>query len=234
MARKTPKTSAVAVAEAPKPKQPRVPVIEVFAPTLNRPEAARRLEVALEGVDVPQGYTMRVNVQRETEPRALTAIVNEAAARSDAEILVVLADHIVPEKDFLLPVAAAFEAKFPDYDGMVGLNIANMEPLPGVREYCFFAVGKAFRGHFPECRIFCPDYYHFSADTELGEYAVSVSRFHYAEDARINTFHVNNGLAPRDETWKASRSRRREDAAVREARQQKRYTWGTGFERVNT
>lgn len=224
-------------APAPDPQEtqapPKVPVIEVLAPTLNRPKEARRLEAALEGVNVPAGYVLRVTIQRETEPRALTAIVNEMVARSDAEIVVVLADHIVPDKDFLVHVAIAFEDRFPDLDGLVGLKIANMDPLPGVREYCFFAAGRKFIERFPDAQLFCPDYYHFYADTELGRGANEAGAFYFAEEARINTFQVNNGRADIDATWRASRSRKKEDDAQNARRRENGLLWGRTFDRVN-
>lgn len=220
------------------PKPEEVPLIEnlllieVVAPTLNRPKEAQRLEVALEGVEVPEGCDLHVTIQRESEPRALTGIVNELVARSDAEIVVVLADHIVPDKHFLVHVVDAFHDFFPDLDGMVGLKIANMDPLPGVREYCFFAVGREFIKRFPGKQIFCPDYYHFYADTELGRFASEADVFRFAEKAEVDTFQVNNGRADIDSTWRASRSRKAEDDATNARRREAGLLWGRTFERV--
>lgn len=219
--------------EAPKPKKSDglAPIlIEVVAPSLNRPMEAQRLEQALAACAIPEGHELKINVQRETEPRSLPLIVNELVAQSEASIVVVLADHIVPKPGLIQAITKAFEGN-PEV-GMVGLNIVNMPPAPGVREYCFFALCRPFIEHFPERQVLCPEYHHFYGDTELGRYASSVDAFYFAEDAEIETHHVNNGLANPDDTWRASRSRKKEDAAIFEKRQAKGLLWGASFERV--
>lgn len=219
--------------EATKPKESArlAPIlIEVVAPSLNRPKEAARLEQALAACGIPEGYELKINVQRETEPRPLPEIVNELVAQSEASIVVVLADHIVPRPDLIEAIAKAFEGR-PEV-GMVGLNIVNMPPAPGVREYCFFALSRTFIEHFPERQVLCPDYHHFYGDTELGRFATQAGAFAFAQDAEIETYHVNNGLAVVDGTWRASRSRRKEDAAIFEKRQANGLLWGASFERV--
>ena len=206
-------------------------LIEVVAPSLNRPQEAQRLEQALAACSVPEGYELKINVRRETQPRALPAIVNELVAQSEAAIVVVLADHIVPKPGLIEAIVRAFEVN-PEA-GMTGLNIVNMPPLAGVREYCFFALSRPFIDHFPGRQVLCPDYHHFYADSELGRYASAAGLFVYAQDAEIETWHVNNGLAEKDETWKASRARKHEDAATWERRQAAGLIWGTSFERMN-
>jgi hypothetical protein len=215
------------------PNNPAPVLIEVVAPSLNRPAEANRLEQALAACTIPEGYELKINVQRETEPRPLPTIVNELVAQSEASIVVVLADHIVPKPNLIEAIAAVFEEHNFEV-GMVGLNIANMEPLPGVREYCFFALNGGFISHFPDRQIFCPDYYHFYGDTELGMFATEVGTFYFAEEARIDTHHVNTGLADPDATWHASRSRKKEDQATFERRQAAGLLWGRTFERVNS
>lgn len=218
---------------APAPKADGLPpiLIEVVAPSLNRPKEAARLEQALAACAIPEGYELKINVQRETQPRALPVIVNELVAQSEASIVVVLADHIVPKPGLIEAVIRAFEGR-PDI-GMVGLNIVNMPPAPGVREYCFFALCRPFINHFPERQVLCPDYHHFYGDTELGNFANGAEAFHFATDAEIETHHVNNGLADQDDTWRASRSRKKQDAETYELRQRKGLVWGKSFERVN-
>lgn len=206
-------------------------LIEVVAPSLNRPKEAARLEQALAACSVPEGHELKINVQRETEPRALPGIINELVAQSEASIVVVLADHIVPRPDLIEAIAKAFEGR-PEV-GMVGLNITNMGPLPGVREYCFFALSRPFINQFPDRQVFCPDYYHFCGDTELGRFASEVGAFAFAPDAQIVTHHVNTGLAVVDDTWRASRSRKTEDLAAFDERKARGLLWGKNFERLN-
>lgn len=203
--------------------------IEYCVPTLNRPDALARLVASIERTDYPH----TLSISHETAPRDLPTIVNELFAASTGDIVVILADHVELSPDTGARIAAAFEEHFPDLDGVVGLHIENMDPLPGVREFCFPAVGRQFIERFHYVQVFCPDYYHFYADTELGLYAMSVDRFHHALDARVINYHFANQTAPMDGTHRASRTRKAEDRATWDARQALGLLWGASFERVN-
>lgn len=201
-------------------------MLEVVFPTLNRPAEAARLVASI-------GNDYLITPSFEEVPRPLTTIVNELVSSSEADIIVVLADHIEVLPGTLRSVERSMEDKFPDFDGMVGLHIMNLAPLAGVREYCFFGVGRKFVDRFPDRHIFCDDYHHFSADTELGEYATKAGKFYFDQHARIKTWHPNAGNAPKDDTWRASRSRLERDKAIRQERQRRGLLWGESFERVN-
>jgi len=207
-------------------------IIEAVCPSLNRPDELARLEASL-----PDGVLWRPGI--ETQPRALTTCVNELVRTSAADVVVVLADHIEVLPGCFDAIADDFTYAFPSLDGMVGLNITNMEPKEGIREYCFFAVGRKFLKRFPVGEdtgvygtIFCPDYYHFSGDTELGEYAHGEGVFCFNEDAEIKTWHPNVGNAKRDDTNRASRVNINQDAEMRCKRKAAGYLWGNTFDLI--
>lgn len=201
-------------------------IIEVVVPSLNRPTELERLRDS-----IPDGVLFTAS--RETEPRALTTCVNELIAKSTGDVVLVLADHVELMDGCIDAVISDFETAYPELDGMVGLNITNMEPRPGIREYCFFAIGRKLIEHFPDNRIFCPDYYHFSGDTELGEYANGAGVFLFDEDACIFLHHPNAANAPRDATHAASRIKVNQDHDMRMKRRKAGLLWGDTFELID-
>ena len=199
--------------------------VEVVVPSLNRPKELERLRES-----IPKGVLFSPSVEK--EPRALTTAVNQLVNNSTGDIVVVLADHVVLENGCVENMVESFQMLFPSLDGMIGLNISNMPSLQGVREYCFFALGKEFLNRFPLGRIFCPDYYHFYGDTELGEYAVKENVFFFDEYAKVFTHHPNAGNAKRDATNKTSRILTHVDDSMRKKRQELGWLWGKSFDLV--
>lgn len=210
-------------------------LIDIIIPTLNRPFEKQRLEASIY-IDIKYAKFIVANliVKEETGPRPLTAIVNEAFQSSISKYSVgaiVLADHIEIQRGFFQGLQEAFSLY--GTDKYFGFNVTNMPPNPGVLEYSFFYIGKhVFEKHFPTGEIFCPDYYHFFGDTELGEFANSLGVFHYLPKATIKTYHPNAGNAPRDLTNVLSRCKAKEDREIRKLRQKKELLWGSSFERV--
>ena len=198
-------------------------LVEIIVPSLNRPMELERLRES-----VPDGVMFSPSV--ETEPRALTTCINELISTSTGDVVLVLADHVELMAGCVEAVVCDFDNAFPTLDGMVGLNITNMEPKPGIREYCFFAVGREFISRFPDGKIFCPDYYHFSGDTELGEYASGEGLFIFDEDACVFLHHPNAANAPRDATHHASRILSSYDQEMRKLRRDAGLLWGMSFE----
>lgn len=198
-------------------------MLEIVVPTYNRPlEIARFLESA-QKVEVPVGWVVNTRVRYGGKPEALTGIVNGLVQESSADVVMVLADHLVMHSDCLINCMDYFNN---DLDLMVGLRIENCPITPGVSEYCFFAVGKEFISRFPDRQIFCPDYWHFYADNELGRYANEIGKFIWAEDAKVTTYHPNVGNAEKDETYWASRKNIAQDKQINSIRKTKGLLWG--------
>jgi hypothetical protein len=212
-------------------------ILEFAWPTLNRPEWSARLRESLEGMKAREGDEHVITKWEQAQPRPLTSLVNALCRGTEADGLVILADHLVVDENLGTNIANMFEQAFEgSLFGVVGLNIENMEPLPGVREYCFMAFGKEFLRYFTEQDQpgpFCPEYYHFFADTECGEFAVERGCFAFARDARVTTYSMNAGYAQRDDTYRASRSRIDYDRRTREQRQKQGMLWGRNFDLVN-
>lgn len=198
-------------------------------PSLNRQDALRRCIASLD---------CRVLVSMEREPRAITTAWNSlirCAYEDGADVVVFLSDHLeawAPLSDVLRD---AFVTHFPDLDGVVGLNLSNLEQIPGQTEYCFLAIGRRFLERFPDARPCCPDYYHFFFDTELGEYAKEEGKFFWCEEARVVT-HLHGGdesKALQDPTHQLSRLHAARDEEMRATRKYSGMLWGRNFDLVS-
>lgn len=196
-------------------------------PSLNRSEGVSRLMESI-------GDVVDVSVKVEVTPRALPVIYQEILEdHQDHDVIVLLADYLVVRPGCFDAIEAAFEKHFPDFDGVVGLNMENMPPNPNVAEFCFVALGSRFMDRFPERQCHCPDYYHFYADTELGLYAKSINKFVFEEEARVFSYHPNAKNAERDSTHQASRRFKAEDMGMWNRRNAQGLLWGADFELIN-
>ena len=200
--------------------------IDICVPTLNRPEQLARLEDS-----VPVGCGLRVKLEQ--KPRALPDIYNEMLRESDADIMVILADHVVIRPEAMETVREIFEEKYPDLDGVVGMSVAEFaDRYPsakdaGVPKCIFPAIGREFADRFADRIVFCPEYWHFCADTELGECADHFGRFTFSGEPWIlNTFHPAASTASPDATYRASRVNFARDVETWDRRQKAGLLWG--------
>lgn len=197
-------------------------------PTLNRPAMLSRLRhsAASGTVQLP------LLVSEETAPRALTSCINDLLAKArdrNPDVVFLLGDHIVFDRHCVAEVARIFDTYMPSTMGAVGMRIANL-PGRGASPYAFMAVGAGLLDSFPDWQAFCPDYYHFCADTELGEYAEWLGVFTLAEHATISTYSPAAGNMRVDATYRAGRCRKAQDFRVRAERQHQGLLWGRDFE----
>lgn len=203
--------------------------IEVCCPTLNRPKEVIRLRNSL-----PDDCLFTPSL--ESQPRALTQIVNELFQKSTGDIVIMAADHLEFKPQCLDVIRETFARRFPDLDGVVGLNLVNLPHTERISEYCFLALGRKFIERFSANGeyqgVFCPEYYHFYGDTEFGVWAEKIGKFAYDERAAVFTWHPNAGNARRDRTYSASRSRKGFDDAMWRLRQAAGLYWGESFRRI--
>ena len=123
----------------------------------------------------------------------------------------------------------AMNERFPDGDGVVGFNQSNLV------EHCeagFTLIGPKFQERFEARGLFCPDYKHYYADTELLKYAKSVDKFYYCEDARVDHYHFSV-TGEKDSTALESQKSRATDIETARKREEQGLLWGREFMRVN-
>jgi len=155
---------------------------------------------------------------------------NNFVVESTGDLVLFLCDDTSLDHDCLTNAVAMMEKEFPDGDGLLGLNVTNYPPSwpEAITQYGFRLVGRKFHARFPEGQAYCPEYYRFYVDTEMGEYAKRVRRFRFAKTARMQHFHPDSpGSGPYDSTHHANRGERQIwDNEIWKARQAKGYLWG--------
>jgi len=202
--------------------------VEVCCASLNRPKELVRLRNSL-----PPDCTFSTATEKDPSfPR----LANDLFFRSTADIVIIASDHLEFRSECIEAVRECFERNFPDLDGVVGLNVCNLPHVAKVTEFCFPAVGRRFIKRFYAGGIyqglFCPEYFHFYADTELGLFAESVSKFYYEERAAVFTWSPNAGNAQPDQTHAWSRSRKDYDDTMWTSRRAAKLFWGESFEKA--
>jgi len=83
--------------------------------------------------------------------------------------------------DTLAEAVAAMERKFPDLDGVIGIN-------QNLQKFCPAAMnltGRKFINRFPGRKLYNPAYQHFCVDSELWHYAQHQQKFHFCKRSRV-------------------------------------------------
>lgn len=118
-----------------------------------------------------------------------------------------------------------------DFDGVVGFNVENsLDGQPC--KAAFGMVGKKFAGRFPDCQVFCPEYWCFYLDVELEEYASSLGRFFFAQQARMSHFHPEFEGGEPDECHKHHRRNKTKDIILHSVRREEKLLWGREFDLI--
>lgn len=150
--------------------------------------------------DVPEFFKtkegFRISFDFIESDKHIVPLQNELGAMAPEHSHVLPAsDDIEFEKDALIIAAERLQKKFPDYDGIIGLHISNMDSANG-SPYGFMLVGSKFFNKRLKRQLFFPKYRHFYADTELGEYARALGRFQECPEARVIHHHPCTGVRP--------------------------------------
>jgi hypothetical protein len=143
-------------------------------------------------------------------------------------------DDVELEPDCLATAITIFKDRFPDTDGVVGLNQQNIPAgQEGFSQSAMGLIGMGFSRRYPGGRCFCPDYSSFHADAELGLFARECGRFVFAGDARLTHHHPAHG-GEADETHAVVRVPAvvQKDRDVWNNRQAAGYLWGRNFKLV--
>ena len=162
-------------------------------------------------------------LQREFTP---PNFLNDFLFLSTADVVLNLSDHCTVSRGCLREVRRVFEERFPDYDGVVGLNITDIR---NQLDSAFCAFGTKFVGRFPNRAVWCPDYKVFHCDNELGQFAKSVDKFYFCETAHI-TYHFPNIRVDMDDTWKWSRRNKSHDSNIATQRNNANLLWGRTYD----
>lgn len=156
----------------------------------------------------------------------------------DRQGMFYICDDVTLFGDCLEVAIDSLEKRFPDGDGIIGLNQENIFRIRGMSGFCaggMGLLGERFIQRFPERAVFCPDYVSFKADNELLQYSYSVGKFFFAETARLVHNHPRFNVArDMDDTHLIVRDKNVDiDRQIYGQRRQKHYLWGRNFDLIN-
>lgn len=156
---------------------------------------------------------------------------NARLRETKSDVFIYLCDDTEMNIECLKELRKAFAAKFPDFDGIIGIRQANLPPRQKVPA-AFGAIGMKFADRFPFRNVFCIDYRSFYIDKELGEYADSKGKFYSCESAFVN--HYTPGVTGQkpDATNKHIRRFKQYDIATNKKRVRANLLWGRDFDLV--
>ena len=107
--------------------------------------------------------------------------INHIMSISDYDAYFSASDDLQFFPDTLAEAVAAMERKFPDLDGVIGIN-------QNLQKFCpaaFNLTGRKFINRFPGRKLYNPAYQHFCVDSELWHYAMHQGKFHFCKKAKV-------------------------------------------------
>lgn len=161
-----------------------------------------------------------VTVEFNKERIGWIASMNRIFKEYKSEYYVFASDDLEFPRNCIRDAMRVMEEKFPDGFGLITIAKKNRCP--------FGLIGRKFVEHFPDCQVFCPDYFHYSSDTELQKFVKQRDIFSYPKDRECRVKHNR----PKDETWRLAHRVRDRDYAIRDERKEKGFIWGIDFNRV--
>ena len=141
------------------------------------------------------------------------------------------ADDIIFYPNCIPKLIATMKEIFPTGDGLVSakqhLILSKGRIKPKLCGGAFGLMGRKFVDRFPGKVVFCPEYFHGSADREIRNFAAKAGVYHLCQDAI-----VRHDRSVKDETRKLRKAAQPKDHEVRRERWAKGLIWGDSFERV--
>lgn len=212
--------------------------INIFIPTWNRPQLLLQtissigrstykdysIIVIVDGnlklIDLLINQPVMIIVNQEN--RDWVYSMNKGLRLAVSDAVMYAADDLVLSQDCLAVAATALKEKYPDGNGLIGIN----QTAVGCSS-AFGLMGRKFIDHFPNRQVFCPDYIHLASDFELGKYARANNIFHYCKEAVMNHHRL------RDETWQRVAKIEDRDLQLQNQRAERGLIWGNSWERLS-
>jgi len=142
---------------------------------------------------------------------------NRVLEEFDSEYYIYASDDLIFPLDCIECAMATMKRCFPDGFGIVDLGRKNRGT--------FGLFGHKLVDHFPDGEVFCPDYIHYSGDSELCRAAKKMEKYAFPpeRESQVQHFRMN------DETRILARRVRTRDHEIRRRRTEKGYLWGIDF-----
>jgi len=201
--------------------------VEIVIPTYQREEKLCRLIKSITANVYPE---YKITVLPDHGRKHVFRLINEQSMRSDADIFLGISDDTVFEPTVIEHAAKSMEKCFPDTDGIIYMNWIN---LPNVCKGAIAFVGKKFRKRFPNGFIYCPDYISLYADSELSNFAESISKLEFCSLTGLYHYHPAHYPEELDRTHELGRENMGNDSRMRRLRNEKGYLWGKDFKMIS-
>lgn len=145
---------------------------------------------------------------------------NRVLKEFDSEYYIYASDDLIFPPDCIECAMVTMERCFPDGFGVVDLGRKDRGT--------FGLFGHKLVDHFPDSKVFCPEYIHYSGDSELCQAVKKMKKYVYLpeREKQVQHFRMN------DETRILARRVRTRDHEIRRRRTVKGYLWGIDFNRV--
>lgn len=146
--------------------------------------------------------------------------INRVLREFDSEYYIYASDDLIFPRHCIKHAVEAMRAHFPDGFGVVGM---------GRKGRCIFGLfGHKWADYFPNREVFCPDFIHYRADSELLRTVKELGKIAYPPQRRSQVQHFRK----KDETWRLARKIRARDREIFHEREEKGYKWGIDFNLV--
>jgi len=156
------------------------------------------------------------------EHRGAVACRNDIISNYCEDGVLYATDDIIFEPNSIENAFNAFNAHFPDDDGVVGFVITK---VPNYHLTGVALVGKKFLDRYPNRELFYPGYFHFSCQ-EVYWLAKKYGKFHQEKTAIVQHYHPAFHKEEMDETHREARIHKARDMALIRERQAKGLIWG--------
>ena len=184
-----------------------------------------------------RGNGIRNCVQSVGKKIALTVLPNECGwlptvneyIKTLDKAFLMGADDMIFHSGAVQIAIEAMNNVFPNENGVIGFNQVNLE---NSCEAGFTLIGRKFIDHLRPHGLFCPDYKHYYADTELHKFATTFGRFRFIKEAKIDHYHFSV-TGEKDSTALISQQSREEDKETAKKREEQGLLWGRDFTRIN-
>jgi len=154
---------------------------------------------------------------------------NAFLCQCESDAMMYINDDIEFLEETIPIVLENYYSRFPDYDGVMGLNQVNITD-PNKVEAAFGVIGLKYADRFPDRQVFPPCYNRFYGDFELWLYAREINKFYFCEEARILHHHPSTNRSLEDSTHIDVRKWLAKDRAIFNLRKEKQLLWGRSFE----
>jgi len=156
------------------------PKVSIVIPTLDRPEGLQRCIREIHNNANYDNYEIIIESDSFTDRQGVPKVLKRGVEKSTGELVMFLANDIIPQPNFLFNAVIAMAIHYPDLDGLIGLNDMYWKGQFATHWLASKKLLPYLDGEF-----FHTGYHHTGCDNELTERCKLINRYHWAENAKV-------------------------------------------------